>query len=115
MKAHLSRIRIDDTATFKRAALLASVKPEVCHRLLKMEPTASVLSSTAAKILVNADTLAAYFRRENLPEPGFETEGRIEYEKILKDPGVARARKVLINEARKLLLYALSPRESFQM
>jgi hypothetical protein len=78
-----------------------------------MEPTVSVLSSTAAKISANANTLEAYFRTENLLGPGFGC--LVEYDTILKDPAVARARKDLINDVKKLLLHALSPLESFHL
>jgi hypothetical protein len=80
-----------------------------------MEQNISILSNIAAKISANANTLEAYFRSENLPGIGFGTEALIEYETILKDPEVARARKDLVNEAKKLLLLALGPAESFHL
>ena len=48
-----------------------------------MKQNIFVLSSTAAKISANANTLEAYFRSENLPGPGFGTEALIEYDTIL--------------------------------
>jgi hypothetical protein len=80
-----------------------------------MEQNISVLLSTAAKVSANANTLEAYFRSENLPEIGFGIDAPIEYDTIIKDPEVARARIDLINDAKKLFLLALGPVESFHL
>jgi hypothetical protein len=80
-----------------------------------MEHTLSTLPSIAASILANANALEAYFRSETLPGLGLGREAPIEYDTILKDPEAARARRDLVNDAKKLLLIALGPVESFYL
>jgi hypothetical protein len=80
-----------------------------------MEQNISVLSSIAAKVSANANTLETYFRSENLPELGFGTDALIEYDTVIKDPEVAQARKELASDAKKLLLLAFGPVESFHL
>jgi hypothetical protein len=100
---------------FQSATYLLSIKHELRHHHLKMEQNISVLSSIATKVSTNTNTLETYFRSKNLPELGFGTEALIAYDTVISDPEIARARKELANDAKKLLLLALGPVESFHL